>query len=143
MPLLLSKTIGQPVRVQWMRHDEHGWDPKGPQQLLDVRAALDAGGRIVVVGDRDVGPQRRARRACAALGRRREACRRSTAPAPAPSRRTAIRPTPADNVRVVAHLIKDTPLQLSNLRAPGKIANVFAVEGFTDELAAAAGVDAG
>ena len=51
-------------------------------------------------------------------------------------------PYAADNVRVVAHLIKDTPLQLSNLRAPGKIANVFAVEGFTDELAAAAGVDA-
>src|SRR2546422_356837 len=30
-----------------MRHDEHGWDPKGPQQLLDVRAGLDAAGRIV------------------------------------------------------------------------------------------------
>ena len=29
----------------------------------------------------------------------------------------------------------------SNLRAPGKIANVFAVEGFTDEIAAAVGVD--
>src|SRR5205814_3975235 len=37
--------------------------------------------------------------------------------------------------------IKDSPLQLSNLRAPGKIANVFAVESFTDELAAAAKVD--
>jgi hypothetical protein len=36
---------------------------------------------------------------------------------------------------------KETPLRLSNLRAPGKIANVFAVESFTDELAAAAGVD--
>jgi CO/xanthine dehydrogenase Mo-binding subunit len=51
-------------------------------------------------------------------------------------------PYQADSVRVVAHLLKDTPLQLSNLRAPGKIANVFAVEGMTDELAAAAGVDA-
>jgi nicotinate dehydrogenase subunit B len=37
--------------------------------------------------------------------------------------------------------LKGSPLQLSNLRAPGKIANVFAVEGFTDELAAASGVD--
>ena len=37
--------------------------------------------------------------------------------------------------------MKDTPLQLSNLRAPGKVANVFAVESFTDELAAAARVD--
>ena len=41
------ETIGQPVRVQWTRQDETGWDPKGPQQLLDVRAGLDAGGRIV------------------------------------------------------------------------------------------------
>ena len=22
--------IGRPVRLQWMRADEHGWDPKGP-----------------------------------------------------------------------------------------------------------------
>jgi CO/xanthine dehydrogenase Mo-binding subunit len=33
-------------------------------------------------------------------------------------------------------------LRLSNLCAPGKIANVFAVESFADELAAAAGMDA-
>jgi len=45
-------------------------------------------------------------------------------------------------LRVVSHHLKDTPLRLSNLRAPGKIANVFAVESFADELAAAAGVDA-
>jgi CO/xanthine dehydrogenase Mo-binding subunit len=50
-------------------------------------------------------------------------------------------PYQADHVRVLAHWVKETPLQLSNLRAPGKIANVFAVESFTDELAAAAGVD--
>jgi nicotinate dehydrogenase subunit B len=37
--------------------------------------------------------------------------------------------------------LKDTPLRLSNLRAPGKIANVFAVESFADELAVAAGMD--
>jgi nicotinate dehydrogenase subunit B len=46
-----------------------------------------------------------------------------------------------DSVRVLVHWMKETPLQLSNLRAPGKIANVFAVESFTDELAAAARVD--
>lgn len=50
-------------------------------------------------------------------------------------------PYAAANVRVVAHLLKNTPLRPSNLRAPGKIANVFAVETFIDQLAAAAGVD--
>ena len=37
--VLISKTVGQPVRVQWMRHDEHGWYPKGPQQLIDSRGS--------------------------------------------------------------------------------------------------------
>jgi nicotinate dehydrogenase subunit B len=46
-----------------------------------------------------------------------------------------------DNVRVLVHWSKEAPLQLSNLRAPGKIANVFAVESFTDEIAAAGGFD--
>src|SRR5262249_13960607 len=50
-------------------------------------------------------------------------------------------PYTAANVRVLVHWVKEAPLQLSNLRAPGKIANVFAVESFTDELAAAARVD--
>ena len=40
------------------------------------------------------------------------------------------------------HWLKDSPLRPSNLRAPGKIANAFAVESFTDELAAAARRDA-
>jgi nicotinate dehydrogenase subunit B len=50
-------------------------------------------------------------------------------------------PYTASNVRVVVHWVKETPLRISNLRAPGKIANSFAVESFTDELAASAGVD--
>ena len=47
----------------------------------------------------------------------------------------------ADHVRVLAHWMRDTPLNPSNLRAPGKPANVFAVESFTDEIAAALRVD--
>src|SRR2546428_6640453 len=38
---LLAKETGLPVRVQWMRQDEHGWDPKGPPTLHDHRAAID------------------------------------------------------------------------------------------------------
>ena len=36
---LLAKAVGRPVRVQWSRADEHGWDPKGPPTLIDLRAA--------------------------------------------------------------------------------------------------------
>ena len=139
--LLLSKTVGQPVRVQWMRHDEHGWDPKGPQQLLDVRAALDTDGRIVAWETEmwvpNAAPGARALLSADAAGLEQEHGTGSGA-----ITQNGEPPYAVDNVRVVAHLIKDTPLQLSNLRAPGKIANVFAVEGFTDEIAAAQGVDA-
>ena len=44
--VLLSKAVGKPVRVQWSREDELGWDPKGPPQLLELRATLTADGRI-------------------------------------------------------------------------------------------------
>ncbi|HEU4619042.1 MAG TPA: molybdopterin cofactor-binding domain-containing protein [Gammaproteobacteria bacterium] len=44
---LLSQLAGAPVRVQFMRADEHGWDPYGPAHVGEVQAAADASGRIV------------------------------------------------------------------------------------------------
>ena len=43
---ILSQAVGQPVRVQWMRDDEHGWEPLGPAMVMDVRGGLDAQGNI-------------------------------------------------------------------------------------------------
>jgi nicotinate dehydrogenase subunit B len=43
---LLAKAVGRPVRVQWSRADEHGWDPKGPPTLVDLRATLDLPGAV-------------------------------------------------------------------------------------------------
>jgi nicotinate dehydrogenase subunit B len=44
---LLSQAVGKPVRVQFMRWDEHGWDQFGPAQATDVRAGIDTNGNIV------------------------------------------------------------------------------------------------
>jgi CO/xanthine dehydrogenase Mo-binding subunit len=44
---ILSQLAGAPVRVQFMRADEHGWDNYGPAHVGEVRAAADAQGRIV------------------------------------------------------------------------------------------------
>ena len=138
--VLLSKTIGQPVRVQWTRQDETGWDPKGPQQLLDVRAGLDANGRIVGWDTQmwlpAQAPGTRALLAADAAGLAQDHGQGAGA-----ITQNGDPPYQAEHARVLVHWVKETPLQLSNLRAPGKIANVFAVESFTDELAAAAGVD--
>lgn len=39
--VILSAAVGAPVRVQWMRHEGHAWDPKGPASVITCRAALD------------------------------------------------------------------------------------------------------
>jgi CO/xanthine dehydrogenase Mo-binding subunit len=44
---IMSQLAGKPVRVQFMRWDEHGWDNFGPAHVAEVRAAVDAGGKIV------------------------------------------------------------------------------------------------
>jgi nicotinate dehydrogenase subunit B len=44
---LMSQLAGAPVRVQFMRWDEHGWDPFGPAHVGEVHAAADATGKIV------------------------------------------------------------------------------------------------
>jgi CO/xanthine dehydrogenase Mo-binding subunit len=138
--LLLSKAVGKPVRVQWMREDELAWDPKGPPQLLEIRGGLDSenrigawetqmwlpagiqGSRALLAAD-EAGITQQHGRGAGQISQNGDP------------------PYAASNVKVVVHWLKETPLRLSNLRAPGKIANVFAVESFTDELAAAAGVD--
>lgn len=42
----LSKRLGRPVRVQYMRHEGTGWDPKGPACVHRARAVLDGEGRV-------------------------------------------------------------------------------------------------
>jgi nicotinate dehydrogenase subunit B len=138
--LLLSRATGQPVRVQWMRADEHGWDPKGPAQLHELRGAVDASGNIAAwetqmwVPDGPTGNR-------ALLGPDSAAMQQTHGQGAGLMTLNLDPPYPVPNLRVVSHHLKDTPLRLSNLRAPGKIANIFAVESFADELAAAAGMD--
>ena len=38
---VLSRAVGRPVRVQWMRDEGHGWDPKAPACVITCRAGLD------------------------------------------------------------------------------------------------------
>jgi CO/xanthine dehydrogenase Mo-binding subunit len=139
--VLISKTIGMPVRVQWSRQDEHGWDPKGPQQLLDLRAGVDDEGRIVAWDTQMWIPtNRRGARILLAAGA--AGIAQDNGRDAAAIFENGEPPYTADHVRVLAHWLRDTPLNTSNLRAPGKPANVFAVEGLMDEIAAALGVDA-
>lgn len=44
---LASRLAGAPVRLQFMRWDEHGWDTYGPPHVGEARVSADADGRIV------------------------------------------------------------------------------------------------
>ncbi|HWI14400.1 MAG TPA: molybdopterin cofactor-binding domain-containing protein, partial [Burkholderiales bacterium] len=44
--LLAVAFPNRPVRVQWMREDEHGWEPYGSAMMTSAQAQLDADGRI-------------------------------------------------------------------------------------------------
>ena len=44
---IMSKAVGKPVRLQFMRWDEHGWTHYAPAIMYDMRAGVDSNGNIV------------------------------------------------------------------------------------------------
>jgi CO/xanthine dehydrogenase Mo-binding subunit len=46
---VMSQLAGAPVRLQFMRWDEHGWDNYSPPVLADLRGAVDGSGKIVAL----------------------------------------------------------------------------------------------
>ena len=44
---VLAKAIGRPVRLQYMRDQGTGWDPKGPASTHTARAGLNAAGELI------------------------------------------------------------------------------------------------
>ncbi len=139
---LLSQLLGRPVRVQWMREDEHGWDPKGPPQMLELRGTLDAGGRIVAWDSQTWLPEiTKGLPNIPLLAPDAAGLDQPQGESSGQVQQNAKPPYRIPNLRVVAHWLKDTPLRPSHLRAPGRMANILANEAFMDELAMAAAAD--
>lgn len=139
---LLAKAVGRPVRVQWMQADELGWDPKGPPQLLELRAALDDGNRIAAWEAQMWVPQATAKLThVPLLGPAAAGIVQPAGQAVGLISQNADPSYPVANARVTAHWLADAPLRPSNIRAPGKVANCFAVESFVDQLAFSARMD--
>jgi CO/xanthine dehydrogenase Mo-binding subunit len=139
---ILSQAIGRPVRVQLSREDEHGWDPKGPPQLLDISGMVGPNGRIVEWRTEIWVPQTtKGLPDIPLLGPAAAGLDTVHGMQPGQISQNTDPPYAADKVEVVAHWLKDTPLRPAPIRSPGKPANCFAVESFMDELAAAARLD--
>jgi len=140
---LLSRAVGRPVRVQWTREEEHGLDPKGPAQLLQLRAAVDADGQITAWETQAWLPV-----ATANLPHVPFLSLDAAGIPQTPGRSTGLiyqnidPPYTVGSLNAVVHWLADAPLRTSAFRAPGKVANTFAVESFTDEIAALARQDA-
>ncbi len=141
---LLSQALGKPVRVQWMRHDEHGWEPFGPAMVMEVRGGLDAQGNVVawdyaVWSPTHVGRPFGGQAGTLLAGQLVGAPRAKTLFLG--GERNAKHTYVFKNDRVVLHSLTASPLRPSALRGLGGLPNTFANESFMDELAAAAGVD--
>ena len=149
---LLARAIpGRPVRVQWMRDDEFMWEPFGSAMSVQMRADLGADGHII--GWRhELWSYPHSRRPGGREGVNLFAAwhlaqpLRPTFPADVPlpnggSDRNAIPLYDFPNQKILKHYMPDAPLRTSSLRALGAYANVFAIESFMDEAAAAAGAD--
>ena len=147
---LLARALpGRPVRVQWMREDEHGWEPFGPPMVTEVAARLDAAGRIAGWQYDVWSPPHNARPGRAGNLLAAQHLARPFTPAPARpipmpeggGDRNAIPCYAIANARVVSHFQPEAPLRTSALRSLGAYVNVFSIESFMDELAHAAGAD--
>ena len=143
---LMSQAVGRPVRVQWMRADEHGWEPKGVAMVMEVSGGVDASGRIVG-WDYAVWTPTHSNRPGAQAGGSASFVAAQLTGATLRSRgfgggeRNARHTYVVPNTRVVSHSLQSSPLRTSSFRGLGSPQNSFANESFMDELAHAAGVD--
>ena len=149
---LIARALpGRPIRVQWMRDDEFQWEPYGPAMSLSLRAGLDESGSIVE-WHHELWSYPHSRRpggregvnllAASSLARPSQPSFAADIPLPnGGSDRNAIPIYDFQNQRVLKHYLPDAPLRTSALRSLGAYANVFAIESFMDEAAAAAGAD--
>jgi CO/xanthine dehydrogenase Mo-binding subunit len=137
---LLAKAAGKPVRVQWSRADEHGWDPKGPPTLIDLRANLDSSGAITAWESEFFIPQG------AAGNVELVAAELSALPtdhklAPGGIVQDSAIGYKIPNIKTMCHRLETTPFRPAWIRTPGRMQNSFANESFLDEIAAAANAD--
>ena len=139
---LLAKAVGKPVRVQWSRADEHGWDPKGPPTLMDMRAGMDAQGNVVAWEGDFYMPQQTPGGFLVPL----VAATLSGMPAadhiaPGNVFQNSAIGYKFPNTKSMCKRLETTPFRPSWIRTPGRMQNTYANECFMDELAAAANMD--
>jgi nicotinate dehydrogenase subunit B len=138
-----------PVRVQWMREQEHAWEPFGPAMVTKLKASLDGSGKIVD-WNFDVWTNTHSMRpgGAGSMLAAQHMAEHFAVPEPKPlplpaggGDRNAIPIYKFPNAQVVHHFIPAMPVRVSAMRALGAYHNVFSIESFMTELAELAGAD--
>jgi CO/xanthine dehydrogenase Mo-binding subunit len=142
--VVLSQAVGRPVRVQWMRDDEHRWEPHGPGTVHDLSAGLGADGEIVAWKHEAWMPTNS------------DSTELGAALAGKPLNGTGVGGWTGPDLYTFANSFEvahglpelgaaDSPygfgLRTTFLRSPGQYQITFAQEAFVDEIAAKAGKD--
>jgi CO/xanthine dehydrogenase Mo-binding subunit len=139
---------GKPVRLQWMREQEHGWEPLGSAMVVEMAAELD--GNKVASWRHDVWSNTHSTRPTTAGGllAGREVDPPFVPPKPKPipmpeggGARNGNPIYALPNAHGVFHFVEQMPVRVSALRGLGAQMNVFAIESFMDELALATDTD--
>lgn len=147
---LLARGLGAPVMVTWSRADEMSWCPHGAAMRVGLEAGLKdgqitdwtcrvisvphvarpgAGGGVNLLAAWDLAQPHAPGKGGVSAG------------ADNGGDRNAIPLYRVGPRRVLHHELPQGPLRSSAMRSLGAHANIFAAEGFMDELAAAAGAD--
>jgi CO/xanthine dehydrogenase Mo-binding subunit len=147
--LLARELPGRAVMLRWTRADEHQWEPFGPPAVAHLEASLDEDGRIID-WRHDVWSNTHSMRAMPGgppnllAGPLLDPPVEYASPSPMLLHEVGIHrnATPLyalPQMRIVKHFVEPTPIRTSSLRSLGAWMNVFAIESFMDELAAACG----
>jgi nicotinate dehydrogenase subunit B len=149
--LLSRAAAGAPVKVQWMRDDEFGWEPFGSAMAMTLAAKLAADGAIVD-WQHELWSNSWNMRPGTAGGVNLLAASHLAQPfEPAPpgeiplpsggADRNAVPYYDLPSQRIIEHFLPTMPVRVSALRSLGAFGNVFAIESFMDELAETVGAD--
>ncbi|MER0240166.1 molybdopterin cofactor-binding domain-containing protein [Fulvimarina sp. MAC8] len=127
--LLLARAVGQPVRVQLTRAQEHLWEPKGAAQVMDVEGGL-LGGDLHAYSLDTWYPSNRATNLGLLLTRR-------VIAEPRPSDmgdRTIVPPYRIPHKAITVHDMAPI-VRAAWMRGVSALPNTFAHESFVDEMA--------
>lgn len=147
--LIARAMPGRPVRVQWMREQEHTWEPFGPAMTTDVAASFDASGKIVDWKYQLWSNTHNNRIDNAGRLMPTWALAKPFTPAPPKTipmpegggDRNSIPLYRVPNLWVQHHFLPEMPIRVSAMRSLGAYLNVFSIESMMDELALAAHAD--